>query len=59
MSLLECNNHPTVGLERCSIAEEQNKDLNIAFINIIEVLKQKIKKSLKGIYKNKTSNVKK
>ena len=37
------------------ITEIQDKDLKIAFMNIIEVLKKEMNKSLKEIYENTNS----
>lgn len=49
MSPLEPSNTTLVDSEKCNIAEAKGKDLIIAFINMIEVLKEEINKSLKGI----------
>jgi hypothetical protein len=38
-----------VGFENYSIVEAQNKDLKVAFMNIIEVLTEEISKLLKEI----------
>lgn len=39
MSLLD-HNSQTVGPEKCSIAKAQDKNLKIAFIDMLEVLKE-------------------
>lgn len=50
MSPLEPSNTTIVDSEKCNIAEAKGKDFKIAFINMIEVLKEEINKSLKEIY---------
>lgn len=51
---LNPSNSTTVGhiAEYCNIAEAQDKDFKIAFLNMIETLKEKINKSLKEINEN-------
>ena len=41
--------------EYLNIVGAQKEDLRIAFMNMIEVLKKKMKKSIKGIYINTNS----
>lgn len=53
MSPLEPSNTTIVDSEKCNIAEARGKDFIIAFINMIEVLKEQINKSLKEIYLEK------
>jgi hypothetical protein len=53
MTSLESSNPATTGLEYFNIAEAQEKDLRIAFMNIIDGLKEEIK-VLKEIYENQT-----
>ena len=52
MSPLKFSNTTTASPEYCDIADTQEKDLNLTFMNIIEVLKEEINKSLKEIQKN-------
>ena len=52
MSPLEASNPTT---ENCNRAESQEKDLKIAFMNMIEVFKEEVSKSLKETYKNTSS----
>jgi hypothetical protein len=40
------------GPENCNIVKAQDTDLKITFINMIEVLKEDMNKSLKEIYEN-------
>lgn len=47
MSSLEPSYPTTVGPEYSKIAKTQEKDININYINIIEVLKEGINKHLK------------
>lgn len=53
ISLLQPNNPTTAGLEKCNIAEACDKDLKIAFMNMIVTLKEEINKSFKKFMKNK------
>lgn len=53
MSPVESSNPTIVGFENCNIAEEQDKELKITFMNIIKVLKEKMNEGLKEIYKKK------
>lgn len=53
MSSLETSNPTTAGLENFNIAEAQEKHLKIAFMNIIDGLKEEIK-FLKEFYENQT-----
>lgn len=53
MSPLEPSNTTIVDSEKYNIAEARGKDFIIAFINMIEVLKEQINKSLKEIYLGK------
>lgn len=43
-------NH-SVGFEYCNMTEAWDKDISIAFMNMTEVLTEKINKSLVEIYK--------
>lgn len=60
MSSVESSNPNIVGFENCNIAEGQDKDLKITFINMTKVLKEKMNKGLKEIYffKKKKSGMK-
>ena len=49
MSPLKFSNPTTASPEYCDIADTQEKDLNLTFMNIIEVLKEEINKSLREI----------
>ena len=49
---LKANNPTTADPEFCNIVEAQDKDLEIAFMNIIEVFKEEMNKSFKEIYEN-------
>lgn len=53
MSPLEPSNSTTTGPGKCNIVEAQDKSLKIAFMDMIEVLKEEMKKTLKEIYENK------
>lgn len=53
MSPVESSNPTIVGFGNCNIAEEQDKDLKITFMNMIKVLEEKMNKDLKEIYKKK------
>lgn len=52
MCPLEPRKPTTVGPDNLSIAEAQEKEFKIAFINMIEVIKEEINNSHTGIYKN-------
>ena len=58
MPLLEPNNPIIVGTEICSIAEIQDKNHKMTFMNMIEVLKEEMNKSLKEAHEN-TNNERK
>jgi hypothetical protein len=47
MSPLKPNNTTTVGPDKCNMAEEQDKDIKIAFMNILEVFRKEINKLTK------------
>lgn len=47
ISPLELSNSPTAGPEYPIIAEGQGKDLKVAFVNVIEVLKEEVNTFLK------------
>lgn len=47
MPLLEPRNHTTALPEYRSLPEAQDKDLKISFMNMIDISKEKINKSLK------------
>ena len=53
MSQLEFSNPIRLGSEYSNIAEAQDKDLKIEFMNVKEVLKEEINTSLKEIYENR------
>lgn len=55
MSPLEPRNTTTVGPEYCNRDEAQEKDLKIAFMNMIKVLKEEINKFPKEIHKTQTN----
>lgn len=52
MSPLKSSNPTTSSSEYSNIAEAQEKKLQIAFMNMIEVPKEEVNKSLKEIYEN-------
>lgn len=52
ISVLKPNNTTTIGLENYNITEAQDKAFKIAFMNIIEGLKEETNKHLKESYKN-------
>jgi hypothetical protein len=52
MSSAEPSNPATLGTKICNVAEAQDRDFKIAFINMIEVLKEDMNKSCKEIYEN-------
>lgn len=52
MSPLKASNPSKVGPEKGNIVEAQDKDLKKTFMNIIEVLKEKMNKSLFKNYEN-------
>lgn len=43
--------------EHCNIAEAQDKDFEIAFMGMIEVLKMEVGKSLEEIYEENKRNL--
>lgn len=49
MSPLEPRNHATIGPERGNIAKTQDKSYKITFMNMLEILKKDLNKS---IYEN-------
>ena len=53
VSPLVPSNPATESLEYSNMAKAQEKDLKIPFMNMIQVLREEISKSLKEIYKNK------
>lgn len=53
ISLLQPNNPTTAGLEKSNVTEACDKDLKIAFMNMIVTLKEEINKSFKKFMKNK------
>jgi hypothetical protein len=57
MTLLGPSNPSTVDPKKCNIAKEQDKDLKIAFMNMIEVLKHKMNKSIKEIYEESDTDI--
>lgn len=58
MSPLGPSNPTRVGTVYSKRAETQNKDLKIAFMNMISVLKEEIKKSMKTKLKNGRKSIK-
>lgn len=48
----ETSNHTTVGLEKCSISEAQDKDFKTTFMNVFKNLKRDLNKSPSKIYEN-------
>lgn len=53
--LMEPNRPTTVSSGYCNMAEVQDKDRKIVFINMIEVLKKEMNKSLKDACENTSS----
>jgi hypothetical protein len=58
MSPLESNNPTIVASEKCNRSEPKDKDLKIAFMNMMEILKEEMDKSSKEVYEN-TNNKRK
>lgn len=50
MPLLESSNPTAVGLEKCNIAERQDKDLKIAIMFMLKNIKHGIHKSINEIH---------
>lgn len=46
----------SIGAEDCDIDDVQDKVYNIGFINMLEILKEEINRSLEEIYKNQASS---
>ena len=58
MSPLKPNSTTTVGPEKCSMAEKQDKDFKIAFMNMLKLLREEMNKLIKEIYENTNSEMK-
>lgn len=50
MSPLKPRKVTLVGCEKCSIVEAQDKDIRRAFMNMLEILKEKMNKPHKEIF---------